>query len=140
MRYLLLCCLLPVLSLFAAELTEDQQAEKDYQAYQETLRTEQLKAMEVQQRADALSQIEKDVATLKADYPALSADAALLKQRSDFKNASLPSEKWALYGKLREIEPRIKALQAKHANGTNVPVIATAITLEKAAIASAKAR
>jgi hypothetical protein len=136
MRYLLICCLLPVMSLCAAELTEDQQAEKDYQAYQETLRAEQLKAMEAKQRAEEVAQVEKDVATLKADYPELTPDAALVKLREDFKKATKPDEKWAKYGKLREIEPRVKALQARNANGTNVPTIAAVLTTEKAKIAT----
>jgi hypothetical protein len=88
--------------------------------------------MEAKQRADEILQVEKDVATLKADYPALTPDAALLKLRDDFKKESKPEVKWALYGKLREIEPRIKALQARNANGTNVPTIAAVLTTEKA--------
>ena len=154
MRYLLLICLLPVLSIFSAEvepveaepvkppvivpfvppppLTQEQQDEQAYQAYQEQVRAEQLKAMEAKQRADEIVQVEKDVELLKKDYPALTPDAALAKLRDDFRKATDPADKWSKYGKLREIEPRIKALQARNANGKNVPTVAAAITAEKA--------
>ena len=135
MRYLLLICFLPVLSAFAANGEIDLTAwqdERDYQAYQETLRSEQLKAQEVKQRAEEILQVEKDVLTLKADYPALTPDAALAKLRDDFRKATDEKAKWALYGKLRDIEPRVKALQARNANGTNVPTVTAAIAAEKA--------
>jgi hypothetical protein len=153
MRYLLLLCLLPVLSLCAEEvvvdppkpveipfvppkpLTQEQLDEQEFQAYQEAQRAAQLAAMEAKQRAEEVAQVEKDVATLKADYPALTPDAALLKLREDFKKAKTPEEKWAKYGKLREIEPRIKALQARNANGTQVPSITAVLTTEKAKVA-----
>jgi hypothetical protein len=62
----------------------------------------------------------------------LTPDAALAKLRDDFRKASDEKAKWALYGKLRDIEPRVKALQARNANGTNVPTVADAIAAEKA--------
>lgn len=132
MRYMMLCCLLPVLSIFTAELTPEQQDERDYQAYQEQVRAEQLKAMEAKQKAEEIAQVEKDVATLKADYPALTPDAALVKLRDDFRKEADPKAKWEKYGKLRDIEPRVKALQARNANGKDVPTVADALTAEKA--------
>ena len=89
-------------------------------------------AQEAQRKAEEVAQVEKDVLTLKADYPALTPDAALLKLRDDFRKATDEKAKWALYGKLREIEPRVKALQARNANGTNVPTVTAAIVAEKA--------
>lgn len=148
MRYLLLICLLPVMSLVAEDvelpkvepvpfvapkpLTQEQLDEQAYQAYQEQVRNEQLAALEAKQRADEIAQVEKDVETLKKDYPALTPDAALLKLRDDFKKATDPADKWAKYGKLRDIEPRVKALQARNANGKTVPSVASVLTLEKA--------
>jgi len=113
------------------ELTQEQQEEKAYQTYQEAQRAEQLKAQEAQRKAEEVAQVERDVLTLKADYPALTPDAALAKLRADFREATDEKAKWALYEKLRDIEPRVKALQARNANGTDVPDIADAIKKEK---------
>jgi len=121
-----------------AELTPKEEAlqawndEQAYQAYQEAQRAEQMAVQEAQRKAEEVAQVEKDVLTLKADYPALTPDAALLKLRDDFRKATDEKAKWALYGKLREIEPRVKALQARNANGTNVPTVTAAIVAEKA--------
>lgn len=136
MRYLMLCCLLPVLSLCAVELTQEQQDEKAYQAYQEQVRIEQLAAMEAKQSADEISQVEEDVQTLNADYPALTPDAALTKLRDDFRKEADPKAKWAKYEKLRAIESRVKAIQARNANGEIVPAIPVAISAEKAKLAA----
>ena len=121
-----------------AELTPKEEAlqawndEQAYQAYQEAQRAEQMAVQEAQRKADEIAQVEKDVLALKADYPALTPDAALAKLRDDFRKATDEKAKWALYGKLREIEPRVKALQARNANGTNVPTVTAAIAAEKA--------
>jgi len=121
-----------------AELTPKEEAlqawndEQAYQAYQEAQRAEQMAVQEAQRKAEEVAQVEKDVLALKADYPALTPDAALAKLRDDFRKATDEKAKWALYGKLRDIEPRVKALQARNANGTNVPTVTAAIAAEKA--------
>ena len=132
MSKLLACILLLAGCAFATELTQEQQDEKAYQTYQEAQRAEQMAVQEAQRKAEEVAQVEKDVLTLKADYPALTPDAALLKLRDDFRKATDEKAKWALYAKLREIELRVKSLQARNANGTNVPTVTAAIAAEKA--------
>lgn len=82
-------------------------------------------------KAEEIAKVERDIIILKNDYPKLSPDAALLKLRDDFHNATDENAKWTLYEKLRDIEPRLKALQARHANGTNAPTVVAAIIAEK---------
>jgi hypothetical protein len=70
-------------------------------------------------------------ATLPLYQKSWALNAALVQLRTDFRNATDPQVKWEIYGKLREIEQRVKAIKARNSNGTQVPDIADVIKKEK---------
>ena len=115
-------------------MTQDEQDEADFRAYQEQEDAARAREAERHRRAADVAAVESDVATLRDLFPALAPGAALAKLRDNFRDATDPKEKWAIYARLRDMESRARALRARHANGTNVPNIGAAIAAERATL------
>ena len=101
MRYLLLICLLPVLS-FAADVTTD---EADYEAYK-VAKVEALKvAVEAEKVSAESAQLTADIASLRKRFPAAKTNAEAFKLwREDLRKQPNNDERWNNYEWLTRVE------------------------------------
>ena len=102
MRYLLLICLLPVLSLCAADVTTD---EADYEAYK-VAKVEALKvATEAEKVSAESAQLTADIASLRKRFPAAKTNAEAFKLwREDLRKQPNNDERWNNYEWLTRVE------------------------------------
>jgi len=101
-RYLLLICLLPVLSLCAADVTTD---EADYEAYK-VAKEEAVKASAETAKISAeTAQLTADLASLRKRFPSAKDNAEAFKLwREDLRKQPSNDERWNNYEWLKRVE------------------------------------
>jgi len=142
MRCLILCCLLPILSI-AVPAADESSDEAEYSAYQ----TRQQAIREAVAKLDALqaekATLRNTIDDVKDRHRGLTAEQAMQAWRVAVRAITDRDTRMAEYAKLRETEAFISALKARYGTGTIVQTIQAlndAITAAQAAVAAERAK
>jgi hypothetical protein len=139
MRYLLLICLLPVLSLCAADVTTDEADYEAYQARQKTIREAVAVLDALLAEKHVLRNVVDDV---KDRFRGVTAEQAMAAWRVQVRAITDRDAKWAAYGPLREADALISGLKARYGTNTIVATLGAlndAIDAAQAAVQAARA-
>lgn len=102
MRYMLLICLLPVMSLCAADATTD---EADYEAFKTAKETTVKASVETQKAMAEQAQLNAEITLLRKRFPAAKTNAEAFKLwREDLRKQPNNDERWNNYEWLRRVE------------------------------------